>query len=116
MRSPMRLSWSGWLPSVPDMERKSWDPHPTNRNASPAPVRAEVSSSLGPFLAPIHPSAWNRNSANFAFWGFCELRIDGVLGSSSPEIASWYGGARGGRVGQERPYPPSRRDRDGRDG
>src|SRR5215208_286515 len=30
----------------------------------------------------IHRSAWNRDSANFAFWGFCELRIDGVLGSS----------------------------------
>jgi hypothetical protein len=21
----------------------------------------------------IHPSAWNRNSANFAFWGFSEV-------------------------------------------
>src|SRR5215207_1493024 len=30
----------------------------------------------------IHRSAWNRNSANFAFWGFCEVRIHGVLGSS----------------------------------
>jgi hypothetical protein len=30
----------------------------------------------------IHPSAWNRNSANFAFWGFSEVRIHGVLRSS----------------------------------
>jgi hypothetical protein len=22
----------------------------------------------------IHPSAWNKNSANFAFWGFSEVR------------------------------------------
>src|SRR5215216_6610807 len=29
----------------------------------------------------IHRSAWNRNSANFAFWAFCEVRIHGVLGS-----------------------------------
>jgi hypothetical protein len=27
-----------------------------------------------PPLALIHPSAWNRNSANFAFWGFSEVR------------------------------------------
>src|SRR5688572_6484560 len=33
-------------------------------------------------LALIHPSAWNRNFANFAFWRFCELRVDGVLRSS----------------------------------
>src|SRR5829696_5756107 len=33
---------------------------------------------------PIHPSAWNRNSANFAFWGFSEvgLPLYGVLRSS----------------------------------
>jgi hypothetical protein len=30
-------------------------------------------------LIPIHRSAWNKNSANFAFWGFCELRLYGVL-------------------------------------
>jgi hypothetical protein len=30
----------------------------------------------------IHPSAWNRNSANFAFWGFCE--------SSSAEMSNWH--------------------------
>src|SRR5215210_4260859 len=30
----------------------------------------------------IHPGAWNKNSANFAFGEFCELRLDGVLGSS----------------------------------
>jgi hypothetical protein len=31
----------------------------------------------------IHRSAWNTNSANFAFWGFCEVRRHGVLGSSN---------------------------------
>jgi hypothetical protein len=25
-------------------------------------------------LALIHRNAWNRNSANFAFWGFSEVR------------------------------------------
>jgi hypothetical protein len=25
-------------------------------------------------LALIHPSAWKKNSANFAFWGFSEVR------------------------------------------
>jgi hypothetical protein len=32
-------------------------------------------------LALIHPIAWNRNSAKFAFWAFSEveLRLDGVL-------------------------------------
>src|SRR5215213_9264628 len=29
----------------------------------------------------IHRSTWHRNSANFAFWAFCEVRIHGVLGS-----------------------------------
>jgi hypothetical protein len=29
-------------------------------------------------------------SVNFAFWGFCEVRIHGVLRSSSSEIASWH--------------------------
>jgi hypothetical protein len=28
------------------------------------------------FLAPIHRSAWKGNSANFAFWGFSEVRIN----------------------------------------
>ena len=31
----------------------------------------------------IHRSAWNMFSANFAFWAFCELRVDGVLRSSA---------------------------------
>src|SRR5215203_1969073 len=34
------------------------------------------------FSGLIHRSAWNKNSANFAFWGFSEVRIHGVLGSS----------------------------------
>ena len=29
----------------------------------------------------IHRSAWKKNSANFAFWAFCELRHNGVLRS-----------------------------------
>jgi hypothetical protein len=32
-------------------------------------------SALGCGLGAIHPSAWNKNSANFAFWGFSEVRI-----------------------------------------
>src|SRR5215203_4052559 len=34
----------------------------------------------------IHRSAWNKNSANFAFWGFSEVRLKGVLesGNSKP--------------------------------
>jgi hypothetical protein len=31
----------------------------------------------------IHRSAWNMSSANFAFWGFCGLRLFGILRSSS---------------------------------
>jgi hypothetical protein len=33
-------------------------------------------SAPGPALlrALVHPSAWNRISANFAFWGFSEVR------------------------------------------
>jgi hypothetical protein len=34
-------------------------------------------------VRPIHPSAWNKNSANFALGAFCELRLYGVLRSSS---------------------------------
>src|SRR5215211_5649675 len=33
-------------------------------------------------LTPIHRSAWNRNSANFAFIEFYEVRVLGILGSS----------------------------------
>jgi hypothetical protein len=37
---------------------------------------ARGSGPLGPalFLTLIHRSAWNKNSANFAFWGFYEVR------------------------------------------
>jgi hypothetical protein len=28
-------------------------------------------------LEPIHQSAWNKNYANFAFWGFSEVRLSG---------------------------------------
>jgi hypothetical protein len=41
-------------------------------------------------LALIHRSAWNKNSANFAFWAFSEVRRYGVLRSSRPEIATWH--------------------------
>ena len=30
---------------------------------------------------PIHQSAWNRNSANFAFWAFAEVRLASILRS-----------------------------------
>jgi hypothetical protein len=33
-----------------------------------------VVAALALLYALIHPSAWNRNSAKFAFWGFCEVR------------------------------------------
>jgi hypothetical protein len=32
-----------------------------------------------PALTLIHRSAWNTNSANFAFWAFSEVRIASVL-------------------------------------
>jgi hypothetical protein len=32
-----------------------------------------------PLLAPIHRSAWNKNSANFAFTEFSEVRIAPVV-------------------------------------
>jgi hypothetical protein len=34
-------------------------------------------------LSLIHRSAWNRYSANFAFWAFSEVRFKGILGSWS---------------------------------
>jgi hypothetical protein len=30
----------------------------------------------------IHRSAWNKNSANFAFWAFSEVHFKGILRSS----------------------------------
>jgi hypothetical protein len=44
------------------------------------------------------------------------LSVSGILALLFPFIGGALGGARGARVGQERPYPPSRRDRDRRDG
>src|SRR5918995_2447121 len=35
--------------------------------------------------APIHPTAPNLHSANFAFHEFCELRLNGILRRSLPE-------------------------------
>jgi hypothetical protein len=48
-----------------------------------------------PALALIHPSAWNMNSPNFAFWGFSEVGQE-FIGNSSPsasvvELANWRG-------------------------
>ena len=44
-------------------------------------------------LVLIHPSAWNRNSAKFAFWAFSEvgLPIYGVLRSSCAMNFSKFG-------------------------
>src|SRR5215207_8132414 len=39
---------------------------------------------------PIHPRTWKRNSANFAFWGFSEVRLNGVL-RSSLALTLYYG-------------------------
>src|SRR5215211_1160048 len=61
-----------------------WPGH--GRGRSPWPSRNEwrpACTILGGGIPAIHPSARNRNSANFAFWGFCELRLHGVLGSRS---------------------------------
>jgi hypothetical protein len=44
------------------------------------------------------------------------LSVSGILALLFPFIGGALGGARGARVGQVRPYPPSRRDRDRRDG
>src|SRR5215211_1664908 len=64
-----------------------------NRGGRPSEWESEPLKHIGPGLlralvlpllfALIHLSAWNRISANFAFWAFCELRLYGVLGSSS---------------------------------
>ena len=51
--------------------------------------------SSGPLpLAFIHWSAWNRNSANFAFWDFSEveLRHNGVLRSLLPDLTQSFQG------------------------
>jgi hypothetical protein len=44
------------------------------------------------------------------------LSVSGILALLFPFIGGALGGARGATVGQERRYPPSRRDRDRRDG
>jgi hypothetical protein len=44
------------------------------------------------------------------------LSVSGILALLFPFIGGALGGARGARVGQQRPYPPSRRERDRRDG
>jgi hypothetical protein len=32
-----------------------------------------------PHCALIHRSAWNKNSANFAFWGFSEVSLQALV-------------------------------------
>src|SRR5215212_8336302 len=38
----------------------------------------------------IHRSAWKGNSANFAFWGFSEVRFKGILRSSHNTSGKYY--------------------------
>src|SRR5215207_5686045 len=66
MRSPMRPRWSGWLPSVTDMEWRSSVRRQGSRNASQAPVGSRSLAAWTLLLALIHRSAWKGNSANFA--------------------------------------------------
>ena len=40
-------------------------------------------------LVPIHPNAWNRNSANFAFWGFSEVRAVMLTGMQRRGGITW---------------------------
>jgi hypothetical protein len=42
-----------------------------------------MSLHCSPVVKLIHSSAWNKNYANFAFWGFSEVRPYGVLRSSA---------------------------------
>src|SRR5215217_4074311 len=65
----------------------------TNRfQALYRPEHAALKQSLrrgsGQLAALIHRSAWNRNSANFAFWGFSEVSLYGVLRSSTRAAVS----------------------------
>jgi hypothetical protein len=50
---------------------------PTNyfrvRACSPNVEQEEVTFRPFPLLAPIHPSAWKKDSANFAFYKFSEI-------------------------------------------
>jgi hypothetical protein len=41
----------------------------------------EEGRSSSSLLLSIHRSAWKGNSANFAFWGFSEVRFKEILGS-----------------------------------
>ena len=45
----------------------------------------------------IHPSAWNKNSANFAFTKFYEVRLMSALGSHRTNLAWRYGHTRSGK-------------------
>jgi len=39
------------------------------------PTRRPLQQLRAQALVPIQPNAWNRYSANFAFWAFSEVRI-----------------------------------------
>src|SRR5215211_3487984 len=66
----------------------------TRARAGPRSLELRPSS-----LALIHPSAWNRISANFAFWGFSEVGQE-FIGNSSPLASggAWINLRRGLRV------------------
>src|SRR5215211_6218118 len=56
-----------------------------------APTHHEDRASAA--LAFIYPSAWNRNSADFAFWAFSEVRLLGILGNSETASKGIHGAA-----------------------
>jgi hypothetical protein len=58
----------------------------------------------GPTSCLIHRSAWKKNSANFAFWAFCELRHNGFSGA-----AEEMGGGKDLRLARPRSPPRGRR-------
>src|SRR5215208_2570570 len=66
------------------MSRRRWWKPSACRRAKKGVVEGRTVAAPALLIAPIHRSAWNRNSANFAFREFCELRLLGILGSSYP--------------------------------
>jgi hypothetical protein len=59
----------------------------------------------------IHPSSWNRNSANFAFWAFSEVAP--ALPTLHTERVDRHGGAKGlapPSLGKGEPMSPQARD------
>src|SRR5215216_1320501 len=85
--------------------------------STPSTKTDNISASPLPVLALIHRSAWNRNSANFAFWAFyeVELRITRVLRTSLPPSSEQFG-ARNSYKNWRCDRSRSRWDRQGRQG